>query len=783
VRTSHSEPGRSTYIGLFLTTLSLLQLELFLTRIFSVTMWYHFAFMAISLAMFGLAAGAVLIEVMKKRDPHRTLANIGLLFAVTSAVCFTAQLYIPADPETKVAWTALAFTLISIPFVFAGMAVCVALTRFPAHTGALYAADLAGSAVGCVLTIPILNHIHAPTAVILNSGIAAVAAIAFAAPLKGRIRFLSFASFLVLAVVTGLNQYTKWIDIQWVKGGRTWGDGLYEKWNALSRIYVRETGNDPFGWGMSPAYEPKQKLDQLYLNIDSGAATVITKFDGNLEVLEHLKYDVTALAHYVRKPDSVLVIGVGGGRDILTSLVFGHPRVVGVEINPDILGVLTDRFSAYAGDLQKNPAVTLVNDEARSYVARSPEKFGIIQASLIDTWAASSAGAYVLTENGLYTKEAWTTFLDHLAPYGILTMSRWYYEAQPAETLRLAALATASLLDRGVQNPRDHVMIVRKQDSSELGQYSVATILVSNQPFSDSEIGRMEEISKSMEFIPVLTPRYAELPEFEAVVTPGRYEQLIRTYPLNIEAPTDDTPFFFHMLRARDLLKASTYQGMNQLNLKAEKVLGTLLGIVIGLSLIAIIAPLALRKHVRQGHSRMLMLYFAAIGLAFMMVEIGQLERLIVFLGHPIYGLTVVLFVLLIASSIGSLFSERFGQWIWLLPVLLAAFIALSPEVTRQLAGASTPLRIIVSALLLFPSGFFMGMAFPLGVKQARYLDGAPTAWYWGINGAFSVISSVLALVVAVFGGVTMTLIVGLCAYVVALAALSLQQRASRSAG
>ncbi|PYS30365.1 MAG: hypothetical protein DMG11_05395 [Acidobacteria bacterium] len=770
---SRSEPNGATYSGLFFTTLSLLQLELFLTRIFSVTMWYHFAFMAISLAMFGLAAGAVLVEVMRKRDTHLTLAVTGLLFSLSSAICFTAQLYIPADPETELAWTALAFTLIAIPFVFAGIIVCVALTRFPSHTGALYAADLAGSAAGCVLTIPILNHIHAPTAVILNSAIAALAAAAFAVSIRGRFRWIAAASCVALLAIATANQSAKFIEIQWIKGGRNHGGGKYEKWNALSRIYVGETGSDPFGWGMSPAYHPTQKLEQLYLNIDSGAATVITRFDGNLERLEHLKYDVTALAHYLRKETSVLVIGVGGGRDILTSLVFGQKRVTGVEINPDILGVLTNHFADYAGNLAQTPGVTLVHDEARSYIARSHEKFGIIQASLIDTWAATSAGAYVLTENGLYTKEAWLTFLNHLTDDGILTMSRWYYEAQPAETLRLAALATSSLMDTGVEDPRRHIMIVRKQDSSEIGQYSVATILVSKRPYTDAEIDRVMQISREMEFLPVLTPRFAELPEFEAIATRGKYERLIATYPLNIQAPTDDTPFFFHMLRAGDLLKASTYQGMNDINLKAVKVLGTSLGIVVALSGIAIIAPLALRKRVREARSARLMVYFAAIGLAFMMVEIGQLERLIVFLGHPIYGLTVVLFVLLVASSLGSLCSNRAGRWIWLLPFLLAAFIFASPAVTYQLAAASTPLRIAISAMLLFPSGFFMGMAFPLGIKQAMSAhDGAPTAWYWGINGAFSVISSVLALVVAVFWGVTATLLVGLLAYVVALIAL-----------
>ena len=772
---SSSEPTKFTYAGLFFTTLSLLQLELFLTRIFSVTMWYHFAFMAISLAMFGLAAGAVLVEVLKKREPHATLANTALLFAASSAICFTVQLYIPADPETQLLWTVLAFTLIAIPFVFAGVVVCVALTRFPAFTGKLYAADLAGSAVGCVLTIPILNYIHAPSAVILNAGIAALAAALFALSVRGNLRWIAAAGCVALTGIALINQTaaTRKIDIQWLKGGKNWHDGLYEKWNALSRVYVRKTGSEPFGWGMSPAYKTDRKLDQLYLNIDSGAATVITKFDGDLSAVDHLRYDVTALAHYLRSQTSVLVIGVGGGRDILTALVFGQRHVTGVEINPDILDVLTRKFADYSGQLQNNPAITLVHDEARSYVARSPEQFGIIQASLIDTWAATSAGAYVLTENGLYTKEAWLTFLNHLTPDGILTMSRWYYEAQPAETLRLTALATTSLIEMGVSDPRKHIIIIRKRDNSEAGQYSVATILVSKRPFTDAEIDRLSWLSKAMEFVPVLTPTFAERPEFEAIATRDKYQELIASYPLNIEAPTDDTPFFFHMLRARDLLKASTYQGMNQINLKAVRVLGTLLGIVTALSAIAILAPLGLKRRVRKAQSVRLMIYFAAIGLAFMMVEIGQLERLIVFLGHPIYGLTVVLFVLLLASSLGSLFSHRLGTWIWLLPLVLAGFILVSPIITRELVAAATPLRIAVSAALLFPSGFFMGMAFPLGIKKAQYADdAAPTAWYWGINGAFSVISSVLAVVVAVFWGVTVTLLVGLAAYVIALVAI-----------
>jgi hypothetical protein len=513
------------------------------------------------------------------------------------------------------------------------------------------------------------------------------------------------------------------------------------------------------------------------LNIDSAAGTVITKFDGEFDTLEHLKYDVTAIAHHLRKHTSVLVIGVGGGRDILTSLVFGQQRITGVEINADILRVLTKHFGDYAGHLESMPGITLINDEARSYVARSDERFGIIQASLIDTWAATSAGAYVLTENGLYTKEAWMMFLSHLTPDGILTMSRWHYDAQPAESLRLASLATASLTEMGIQDPRPHIMMVRKRDPG--GFASVATILVSPRPFSEADIDGLTQVSREMQFVPVLTPLSAEMPEFEAITAPSKYEDFIRSYPVNIAAPTDDSPFFFHMLRAGDLLKGATVLGANQVNLRAVRVLAALLGIVVTLSAIVIAAPLVFQKRVRRECSGRLMVYFAAIGLAFMMVEIAQLERLIVFLGHPMYGLTVVLFVLLIASSLGSLCAHRMAGWLWLLPLLLAGFVLISPTVVRQLVSSPTPLRIAVSALLLFPSGFFMGMPFPIGIRQARYFDNnAPTALYWGINGAFSIISSVLAVVVAMFWGISATLLLGLSAYIVALLMLGQRSRA-----
>jgi hypothetical protein len=666
----------------------------------------------------------------------------------------------------------MAFVIIGIPFVFAGIVVCVALTRFPGYAGSLYAADLAGSAAGCILAIPILNHIPAPTAVIFNAGIAALSAWIFARHGSAAMRRASIAVFLLLTGVGIVNPWTKLVELRWIKGDRYNGEGLYEKWNALSRIWVGQAYGDPFGWGLSPKYKSQGAVDQRWLNIDANAATVITKFDGNPATVQFLKYDVTAMAHYLRPGNSILVIGAGGGRDILTALVFGQKRIVGVEINRDTIDVLTSRYAEYAGNLHQFPGVSFVNDEARSYVARSGQRFGIIQASLIDTWAATSAGAYALAENGLYTKEAWVTFLRHLEPTGILTMSRWY-----GETLRLASLATAALVDSGIKVPRQHMIVVRKPDNAQTGEPGVATMMVSPTPFSAADIARVREVAGELQFVVTLTPDYVESDDFAAVTDPARQEAYVRDYPSNISAPTDDNPFFFHTLRLRDLLRSTQFAGMN---VQAVKVLGTLLVIVTLLSLGAIVLPLALKSGIRNAQSTPMTIYFAAIGLAFMLVEVGQLERLIIFLGHPIYALSVVLFVLLFASSVGSFCSSVARRWLWLLPVLLGAFILVSPAVTRGLAAAATPVRIGLSALLLFPVGFFMGTAFPAGMERARQQENAPTAWYWGINGAFSVISSVLAIAVTIFWGVTVTLSMGLLAYVVALLVLARERPQTR---
>ncbi len=521
----------------------------------------------------------------------------------------------------------------------------------------------------------------------------------------------------------------------------------------------------------------------MKLNIDASAATFLTFFNGNVNDLEYLKYDVINLTHYLRPDSKVLVVGTGGGRDILSALVFEQKSVTGVEINEDIIVAVNQRFGDFTGHLDKNPRVTFVNDEARSYIARQRDRFDIIQISLIDSWAATAAGAFVLTENSLYTVEAWNIFLEHLTPNGVLTVSRWYSRDRPGEIYRLTSLASASLMQLGIENPRDHIVIVRRMYGGAAdAPDGVGTILVDKEPFSDKDLDTIEEIANKMQFDLVLSPRFSLDSTFAAVASGQDLNAFTASFPINIAAPTDDNPYFFQMLRLRDMFNRELwYLGMNSSNMKAVYILGTLLITVVGLTFLCIIVPLILttKKATLRG-SLPLFIFFAGIGFGFMLVEISQMQRLIIFLGHPTYGLSVVLFALLLSSGLGSYSTQKISNSgmmtsalvrLFLLVSTLAIFGKVTPYAISGFQGSITILRIFVATVILFPIGLFMGMAFPLGMELASTKSASLTPWLWGINGATSVCASVIAVSIALSSGTSTSFWTGFSCYVIAFIA------------
>jgi hypothetical protein len=792
----------SIWPGLFLVTSATLMYEILLTRIFSVTMWYHFAFVAISVAMFGMTAGAIVVYLAPNYfGPQRLqyhLALSALLFAISMVMSFLTHLSIPFVIHFSFIGLysiALTYAVLSIPFVFSGMCVCLCLTRFPGQVGRLYAADLAGAAVGCILIIYTLEMTDGPTSVIVSALFASLGAYFFARPIGGgNIRRLAYACSFALAVFTVVNtvlviQQRPLLRLMWVRGELE-PRPLYEKWNSFSRITVHTSSDKPFGWGQSSTYPTSRKVRELDLTIDAFADTVLTAFSSDKD-LEHLKYDVTNVAHYVKRDAKVLVIGVGGGRDILSALAFGQRAVLGVELNKNIIEALTNEFGDFTQHVDRNPAVTIVNDEARSYLARQSNKFDIIQASLIDTYAATAAGAFILSESSLYTTEAWNIFLQHLNPDGILTFSRWWSPQNVGELYRLTALASASLMQQGVANPRDHLVIVRniplKESLGEDEAWAVGTILVKTVPFSDRELSILEDVSRRMQFEMILSPRVARDQIFEALASGRDLEATTRNFALNIAPPTDDSPFFFQLLRLHDVFQTNVwrtgYLGKMDINsnLRAVFVLGILVIVVIGLTLLCIIAPLIATADPPSLRGALpLIIFFLCIGLGFMFIEVSQMQRLIIFLGHPTYGLSVVLFVLLMASGMGSYTTQRINAdlsrpvivRLCTLISVLAALGAVTPYALREFQASTIVVRILVSVSILFPLGVFMGMAFPLGLKVASLKPLSITPWLWGVNGAASVCASVLAIVIAMSASISAAFWTGVSCYVVAAIAL-----------
>ena len=812
--------GTGIYVGLFFVALSTLTYEILLTRIFSVTMLYHFAFVALSLAMFGMTVGALVVYLLPSLFPtnrlRERLALAAVLFPVSLVLSFLTQLSIPfrVHPSIVAIYAiGLTYAVIAIPFILSGVVVCVVLTRFPRHVSRLYAADLAGAALGCVLLIPIIGYSDAATAVLWVGALAALGSAAFArAAGSPGVRRASVALTLLLVLAAAGHTALVWrqfpvFRILYIKGDFE-ARPLYEKWNSYSRVRVngdRDALVLPQGWGLSRTLPPDLRVRQLQMDIDVAAGTVMTGFDGDVSKLAHLKYDVTNAGYWLRSDGDALVIGAGGGRDVLSALAFGAHSVTAVEINKDILRTVNGRFGDFTGHLDRDPRVRFVNDEARSYVARTNARFDSIQISLIDTWAATAAGAFVLSENSIYTVEAWTTFLSRLTDRGVLSVSRWYFRDRPDEVYRTTTLAVEALRRAGIAHPRQHLAIVRNMYFANKPEMpdGVGTLLVSRSPFTDAEIETLEREARRLQFEVVLTPRTTIDPMFASLTgtsgngqpPPGNGQTsaqdlraIIAAHPTNIAAPTDDSPFFFNMLRLRDVFRLDLLDAGKQThNIKAVATLAVLLAVVTVLTTACIVLPLWLtRKRVDFAGAKPLFAFFIAIGLGFMLVETSQMQRLIIALGHPTYGLSVVLFAVLLSSGAGSYFTSgitpenvaRKGRpRLVAAVVVLAAFGLATPAAAHAIEPLATSWRVLASVALLFPIGFVMGMAFPIGITLAATRWSPLTPWFWGLNGAASVLASVLSVCIALTWSISTAFWAGWVCYGVALLAFAAAAR------
>jgi len=779
---------RGVVAGVFAVSAALLITELALTRIFSVTMFYHFAFLAISIALFGLSASSVAVYVgrgwLERFETRRLLAGLAVLHATSTFIALAALVRVRVglsySSGNLLSMLAI-YGFAALPFLTGGSIIAVAFSRHTRRINLLYGADLFGAAAGCVALIPLLNSLGAPGGVFTAAVLACVDGVTFA-PAGSRHRVAAVV-LLVLAVpsatqLSGLEPF----DVVRTKG-HDQDRVLFSKWNSFSRVAVYDRAHGD--WSLSPTYTGTP-APSLFMDIDSAASTPILKNATSPDATRYLRAELTALAYHLAERTggfSTLVIGPGGGRDIAAALTFGARHVDAVEINPIIArDVMSGRFRDYSGNIYGDARVSITVADGRNFVRRSDRHYDVIQASLVDTWAATAAGAYTLTENSLYTTEAFGDYLDHLSENGLLTITRWVFDG-----LRLVSLAQEACARRGLDAAR-HLAVVRHQ--------RVATFLLKRTPFTQDEVIRLQAVTRQLGFSVLYLPGFPADPvaeedadmqragtsaaDYQRLIEAPDRRQFIDDYPRDIRATSDDRPFFFHTTRLRDQFGVAF--GRSMLFGNGLSALLTLFGISLLLVVLFILIPLV-ASGAHPGHGWPAWLgYFAALGAGFMLIEVAMLQHFVLLLGHPVYSLAVTLFSLLLGTGIGSLAGRRVAdarvrattrRVLMAIAVLGVVAPILLPGLIDLAIPWSLTARIVTAAGVLLPLGALLGMALPGGMRLLAQAQPDLVPWGWGMNGAFSVVGATLAIFIAMNWGFSVTLLAGAAVYVVAMVTFS----------
>ena len=599
--------------------------------------------------------------------PHGCCLEQALALAVAIPVSHLANLAMPMPgvrgfAPSEIAGLGIATLVLAIPFVLSGIVVTLALTRTAAPIGLLYGADLVGAAAGCLAIVWLLDRSDVTSTAFVTGACCAAAAWCFAR-YAGRAGVAAAVMAVMLAAGAVANATSdRPLGVLYPKDQWLWlRDDIveYSKWNAHSYVTVwKPMPKPPQYWGAG-SNAPEITVSIAHANIDGQAGTAITQWDGDPESIDWVQYDVSALPYHLRRGRAG-VIGVGGGRDVLTAIRFGSPSITGIEINDAILGAIRGPYRDFAR-IANHPGVRLVHDEARSYLTRAGEQFDVLQMSLIDTWAATGAGAFTLSENGLYTREGWRVFLRSITPAGVFSVSRWFDPGNVSETTRLLSLGVAALIDHGIANPRGHLLLVTRD--------KVATLLVSPSAFTDLDRTVLERIAAESSFDVRVTPwREPSDDRFRRIADATSIDALAAATAdpvFDFSPPTDRRPFFFNLLKPGAALRFSDVDlgspGVMRGNLIATRTL-VALAIIASVLVAAIIGwPLVRggRPDVPAPIFRASFVYFALIGFGFMFVQIPFLQRFSVYLGHPTYAFSIVLFLMILSAGLGSLWSDR----------------------------------------------------------------------------------------------------------------------------
>ncbi|UCH42030.1 MAG: SAM-dependent methyltransferase [Gammaproteobacteria bacterium] len=784
---------------------AVLAYEVLLMALFSLIQWHHFAYLVVSIALLGFGISGSLLVYLAPRLRHsfRGFATSqACLFALSSLLGFGLAQRLSFNPEELI-WDpahwirlALVILLLMLPFLFAANLIGMALIEFRERLSRIYAADLLGAGVGALGIIGLL-YLMTPTRALLlvaTFGLAAAAAVW----IECRGRAWPALSALILAGLALQLLPTAWTEpvispykelsqILRIPGTRI----VEQRSSPLGWLSVVESPNLPLrhapGLSLNARAEPPP---QLALFTDAGGMSAITRYRGERDEIRYLDDMTSALPYHLQQPRHVLLLGSGGGADVLQALYHGVEHIDAVELNPQVIELVRDRFADFSGRIYSPKHANLHIDEARGFLQRGDKTYDLIQIPLLDSFAGAAGGVHGLNENYLYTVEAIQQALRRLETNGFIVLTRWL-RLPPRDSLKLFATAIAALERSGMGDAGQHLLLIRGLQTT--------TLLIKKGTISGTDIERLRTFCRQRAFDLAYYPgmpaseanRHNRLQSAyfydaaQALLGSGR-ERYLRQYKFDLTPSTDDRPFHFHFVKWGSLAELLEIRHRGGSALLETSYLTLLVALLLGLilSLALILVPLLFIRSsttptpVRFAKTRVFT-YFAALGLGFLLIEIAFLQKFILLLHHPLYAAAVVLASFLVAAGFGSAWAQRYAGslrarracfYAVLGIVLLGGAGLMLHGPLLQLAGSwSLAARIGLSILLIAPLGFCMGMPFPLGLTSISIGAVSLTPWAWGINGCASVISAVLASLLAIHFGFNLVILVAMACYLLAI--------------
>lgn len=769
-------------IIIFFTSFFLILTELLTTRIFSLLMWYHFAFVAISIALIGLGGAGLYVylfidinKVNIKKIIIKKLISTGIIIFLVYLIIFNIQILIKNDIKS-ILKLAIVYFLLILPFFFGGQILIIIYRFFRDKISLFYFFDLIGASSGCLLFIIFINNIIPPNLILIIT----ISFLILAALLLNKKVAVPVFIILIISipVLMGLNIKFNFFNIKYVKGHKEY-DLLYEKWNAISRVAVYNNARF-IDWGINQNINFKYLPKMYTMDIDACAGMQMIEFDGDKNKIDFLKYSITSIPFYLKNKPSTLIIGSGAGKDVLVAYLFNSSDIDAVEINPAMKYIVDEKFADFTDRLysRKELGINFILRDGRSFVRETKKIYDIIQLSLVDTWAASSSGALSLTENTLYTVEAFKDYMNKLSENGYLSVTRFQAEP-PNQSLRTLSIYLESAKELGIQNPEKMIYVAT---SNFYPNRIVATFIFKKKPFLKEEIEGLKKITAELGFTVYYSPDENFNNEFYRFINYSDKNEYYNNYIYDITPSTDDKPFFFYMLKLKNFFKTSD-RGFEVFNFKAIFLLFITLIIILFFNLLFIVSPILYKISVKEFFDVSTLpyiLYFSSIGVAFMLIEIFLVQKFILYLGHPVYSLSIVICSLLFFSGLGSLTTNNIETnkilkyLIKIFCVIFVLFLFFNfyffDKIIYLTLSNSLILKYIISYILIGSIGFFLGKLFPCGIKLISENKSDYIQWMWSLNGTASVLGSLLAYIIAMNYGFKKVMITGMIFYLIAFA-------------